>query len=112
MVTREVEWDDRQRDRLLALGVYESGVCACGFHRSIASDTDNLFTFDTETCPVCRGSARMERMQQSTDADEEKRLGENPPPAAPRSSDGRRTHVVLRPGGAAEMRAQRSRSAP
>lgn len=112
VVTRETEWDDRQRDRLLALGLYESGVCECGFHRKVASDTDNLFTFQTETCPVCRGVARMSRMQEREDEEEAKRLGEKPAPSTPRLADGRRTFVrQLPPAEAAEMRAQKSRSA-
>lgn len=46
-------------------------------------------------CPVCRGSARAERMQAANDDRVLKAMGENAPPKAVRPSDGRRTFVKL-----------------
>lgn len=92
-MTREIEWDDRQRERLLALGYYERGVCECGFHKSLTNDRANHFTFPTETCPVCKGAAQVARLQAHADEEIDKRLGENPAPGSPRAADGRRMFV-------------------
>ena len=94
-MTREAEWDDRQRERLLALSIYERGVCECGFHESLATDRANNFTFETKTCPVCRGVAKMARLQFHADEQSDKAMGENPPPGLPRAADGRRTYVRM-----------------
>jgi hypothetical protein len=93
VVTREAEWDDRQRERMLALGYYEAGVCECGFHESLTGDKANHFTFDTKTCPVCRGSAKMARIQADADERSDKSLGEHPAPGLSRAGDGRRMFV-------------------
>jgi hypothetical protein len=90
VVTREAEWDDFERERLIGLAVYERGVCACGFHESVASDRENHFTFEDSTCPVCRGAARYARMQAATD---ERQRDDNAAPATPRPGDGRRTFI-------------------
>ena len=80
---------------MLALGIYERGVCECGFHESLATDRANNFTFETKTCPVCRGVAKMARLQAHEDEQAEKALGQNPAPGIPRLADGRRTFVRL-----------------
>lgn len=93
VVTRESEWDDRQRDRMLALAYYRRGVCACGFHESLTSDKGNHFTFETKVCPVCRGAAKMARIQDAADNESDRTLGENPPAMISRAGDGRRTFI-------------------
>lgn len=93
VVTREAEWDDRQRERMLALAYYERGVCDCGFHESVATDRANTFTFETKVCPLCRASAKMNRIQASADETADNQLGEKAPPGAPRAADGRRTFL-------------------
>lgn len=93
IVTREVEWDDRQRARMEALSIYERGVCSCGFHESLTNDKANAFTFEVKTCPVCRGAAKFDRIQQHSDEQSDKTLGDNPPPGLSRSADGRRTFI-------------------
>jgi hypothetical protein len=93
IVTREAEWDDRQRARMEALSIYESGVCECGFHESLATDKANVFTFETRSCPVCRGTAKFARIQGHADEQSDKSLGDNPAPGLNRSADGRRTFV-------------------
>lgn len=78
---------------MLALEQYEAGVCACGFHESLAGDSANHFTFEDKTCPVCRGSARYARIQHAADELATKARGENAPPATPHPADGRKTFV-------------------
>jgi hypothetical protein len=108
-VTREPEWDDAQRDAMLGLAIYEGGVCSgCGFHRSIADDKDNLIAIEEHVCSVCRSGTQYGRIQGSRDTEHENRLGESPPPAAPRPSDGRSTYFRLLSPAEAELRRRRS----
>lgn len=95
MVTREAEWDDVQRDRMLGLGIYEAGICECGIHESLTSDPSNHFTFEQRTCSVCRGVARYGRMMAHSDDLARKTIGENPPPGTPDPADGRRLFVKM-----------------
>lgn len=105
VVVREPEWSDDDRNRLLALGLYEDGVCDCGFHESVATDMTNHFTFENRTCPLCRGGARWARMQAADDDTQRKAHGENPPPGTPDPADGRRTYTkLLSPAEVEQMR--------
>lgn len=79
---------------MLKLGRYEAKVCECGFHESLTRDRSNHFTFDVDTCPVCRGVAQMGRRLEAEDTRFVKMLGDNPIPEAARPSDGR--HVSTR----------------
>lgn len=80
---------------MTGLGYYEAGICSgCGFHHSLTEDRRNVFQIEDTFCNVCAGASKYARVQQSQDSDAETRLGQNPPPAAPRPSDGR--HTVLR----------------
>ena len=76
-----------------ALGIYERGLCACGFHESLTADRANHFTFEVKTCPVCQGAAKFGRIQEHADEKADKRLGDEPAPDAARSADGRRTFL-------------------
>lgn len=109
VVVREPEWDDLERDKLLALAEYEAGVCECGYHESLTGDRDNFFTFETKTCPVCKGSEQHRRMQEEAD---KRATVEGMPPSAPRPGDGRRTFVRrLSPTEVEERRSRRSPAA-
>ena len=93
VVTREPEWDDAERDQMLALVEYEAGVCDCGFHESVI-DPDTLHvTFDDRVCPVCAGATQYRRHLDDRDDEFLKGLGKDAPARTPRPSDGRRTFI-------------------
>lgn len=95
IVTRDSPWSDEQREEMLALELYESGLCSCGWHESLTQDKANHFTFTDKHCPVCRGTAQYARVQAEQDQRATKALGDTPDPAAPRPTDGRRTIVRM-----------------
>lgn len=100
MVTREPEWDDRQRDKMLGLALYEQQVCSgCGFHQSL-TDPQYAYQIEERTCPVCAASARFLRMQADADKQARKRPGGSSP-TAPDPADGR--HVSVRLTGRASL---------
>lgn len=93
-MSREPEWDDEQRESMLGLLLYERGVCqGCGFHRDVASNKANHFTFEDHYCPVCKGAAQWGRVQGAQDKQQEDRLGERPNPMTVRPGDGRTTTI-------------------
>lgn len=111
VVTREPEWDDDERNRLLALGEYEAGVGPCGYHHSLTVDPANFFAPHVEECPVCAAGARYMRVlaerDESARADLRSRFRGKPPADAPDPADGRRVFMRrLSPG---EVAAQRAR---
>lgn len=87
-VTREPEWDDYERDKMLALELYESEVCECGFHKSIAHDPDQWFDLESVTCPLCADIAARMRSIAKSDQAEDDALKEKP--GKKRTADGRR----------------------
>lgn len=91
----EVEWDDQERAKRLAWDVYQSEICACGLHISVA-DTDPDAGTKARICPVCAGIAVAHRRQSAADDQAVKALGQNPPPEAPRPTDGRYISVEMR----------------
>lgn len=97
-MTRESEWDDESREEMLALADYESEICACGFHSTIAKNKDNHFGFEVDQCPVCAGREQYARLQAKEDSDEERKL-EKSPPETPRPGDGRRVFMRMTPAG-------------
>lgn len=97
-VTREAEWDDDSREEMLALAEYEAGVCACGFHKSIAQNKSHLFSFEQEHCHACAGWAQYGRLQAQDDHEEDERL-KGAAPEDERPSDGRRVHMRVTPAG-------------
>ena len=109
MVTREPEFDDGDRERLLALRAYQAGVCECGVHESLTADKANVFTLEKRTCPVCRSSAQYGRVLAEEDKRAEERL-KDAAPVTPRPSDGRR--VFLRQLSALEVAARRKAPGP
>lgn len=95
VTTRETEFDDWQRDRLLALAVYEAGVCQCGWHTSLTTDPDVDFALKFgQPCQVCAATAKYGRILGESDTKVRKQIGKNP--AAPDPADGRRLSVQLK----------------
>lgn len=110
MVTREAEWDDYERNRMLALAIWEAGLSPCGHHSSLTSDKSNLFVIEEQTCSVCASLDRYRRIQEERDKRSLKQLGEKPAAHVPHPGDGRRTFVrQLSDLEVAERRAQRER---
>jgi hypothetical protein len=87
VVTREPEWDDAERNRLLALAQYEAECHDCGFHWSVLDDPGNVFMPEFKTCPVCRGATRFSRIQDNADKAMREQNKDNP--IAPDPADGR-----------------------
>lgn len=88
VVSREAEWDDMERAKMLALADYEADLCACGFPKDVA-DTDPDLQLKYRTCPVCAGLAQAARQQQASDEEATRSLGKEPAPGAARPADGR-----------------------
>ena len=65
-MTREPEWDDMERAKMLALADYEADLCDCGFPSAVA-DTDPDLRVKYRECPVCAGLARAVRIQNDAD---------------------------------------------
>lgn len=93
-MTRDPEWDDFEREKMLALAEFEAGICDCNLHRSVA-DADPDLNLLLPVCPVCADLARSLRVIAAEDDAAVKQLGEKPPPDARRPDDGRR--VALAP---------------
>lgn len=104
-VAREAEWDDESREQMLALAEYEAGVCACGFHKTLTRDKSNVFSPETDHCPVCAGWATYGRIQAKDDREQEERLGKDPAPKRPRPGDGRRVFMRMTPAGSVPQQA-------
>ncbi len=92
----------------MALGRFEAGLCACGFHESLTGDKSNHFAFETRVCPVCAGGSKLARIYEASDKAFRERLGDNPSPATPDPSDGR--HVFTRLQSPAEVEQRRQSS--
>ncbi len=95
-VTREVEWDDVERAKMQGLALYESQICECGLHESIAK-TDPDMDIELPVCPTCAGFAQQMRVLNARDDEELKALGQTPAPETPRPTDGRRIMVRMKP---------------
>jgi hypothetical protein len=89
----EVEWDDEERARLLALGRHDGALHTCGFHPDITSDKANQFQIEETACNVCKATDRYLRIQAHRDREFEQMLGDKPKPEMPRPSDGRTTRI-------------------
>jgi hypothetical protein len=106
-VTREVEWDDVQRESLMGLLIFQGGICpGCGFHHDLTSDKANHFAIEERSCNVCKGVAPYLRVQADSD---HKAVGDKPAPNMPRPSDGRTTSIRLK--SPFEVEERRSRQA-
>ncbi|WP_300680763.1 hypothetical protein [Nocardioides sp.] len=94
LVTREAEWDDFERARMVELGEFEATVCdGCGFPPEIADDAEFFWGFGTRVCPVCASQEQYGRMLGEADADEAKKRGEDAPAKDPRPEDGRTVQI-------------------
>lgn len=99
VVTRDVEWDDTERAKMLALAAYEASLCACGFPEHLADEDPDL-RLTVRVCPVCAGLAKAARIQSKSDQAAVAALGKTPAPEAERPTDGR--HIGLEPKPPAE----------
>lgn len=106
VVTRDAEWDSNERNRMLALEMYEAQVCDCGFHESVLSDPSNIIMPKPRVCPVCAGLDGYMRVLKADD-DEWDKKHKDPSPAEKRPSDGRR--VSLQHLSPAEAEAERQK---
>jgi hypothetical protein len=91
VVTREPEFDQLERSKLLALLEYDGGVCACGVHKSLSHDKRNVFTLEAEWCPLCQSLAAQNRELAQLDSAAEERAGKDKAKRLP--SDGRSTFL-------------------
>lgn len=73
---------------------YERGVCACGYHASVAGDLSNFFTPEVSKCLVCGGEAQFSRGLSKQDEQFAERH-KSDAPMAPRPSDGRHVHMRM-----------------
>lgn len=107
MVTREAEWDRNERNRMLALEVYEMQVCAdCGYHESVLADRTNVIMPELRYCPVCAGGDTYARVLHEQD-EEWASQHKDAAPKVRRPADGRR--MVMRHLSPAEADAERQR---
>lgn len=88
VVTREPEWDDWERTKMLALSEHEASLCECGFPRWLADEDPDL-EVTMRTCPVCSGLAVAQRQIAAEDDRATEALGSKPAPDVPRPGDGR-----------------------
>lgn len=107
LVKREPEWTDEDRAQLLALAVYEAGICSCGFHESLTSDKSNYFQPEHRVCPVCAAADKWSRITADADQQAAKARGDKAPPSLTHPEDGRKLYV--RRLTEAEVAARRSR---
>lgn len=97
VVTREPEWDDRQRDKMLALTRYRESICPdCGYPK-VFHDPRYRFSIDVDVCPVKAALDKFGRIQGEADEQVRKQGGDKRPAATPDPADGRRTLVRLVP---------------
>lgn len=112
VVTREVEWDDYEREKMLALDLHDSEVhrSGCGFHESLAMDRNNLFEPEVKFCPLCAALELQERQVGADDKKARARLKEDE--VAPLPSDGRHIGTRMLPPHEAEKRRAASTPVP
>ncbi len=84
---------------MIELRIYEAGLCSgCGYHRTLTTDTDNLFDIVHEHCNVCAALAKYGRTQDVKDKKALKSIGgDDARPEIKRPDDGR--HVTVRYAG-------------
>lgn len=96
VVTREPEWDAAEVAKIQAYLEYETRICACGLHETVA-DTDPDLDMPMRKCPVCAALARNDRVIQQSDETVRRELGKRvEDPLTPLPSDGRHFSLVPR----------------
>lgn len=98
VTTTEVEWEDYERDKMIALDLYDEAVCSgCGVHRSRMRKGVDFYTFADEQCPTCAGADMYHRHLSAQDHAHEKSipdsLNERDKAAFPRPADGRKVYI-------------------
>lgn len=96
IVTRETEWDDMERAKMLALADYRASLCECGFPAHVADEDPDL-QIRYRVCPVCAGVTKALRIQGAQDDDQVKALGKSPAPSADLPTDGRSYRLESKP---------------
>ena len=92
VVERESRIDDADRIEIMALLRHDAELSPCGFHPVIANDTDNTFTPESQTCPVCAAMALWDRVQAEQD---KQAVPPDAPAKHPRPSDGRHSYMRM-----------------
>jgi hypothetical protein len=82
VVTREPEWDDETRDRVLSLAAYEGTMCPDGCGLTIEESMGpGPFLIDTFVCNATKARERKKREDEDEAHAKAKREGkDNPPP--------------------------------
>lgn len=91
VVETEPEWDDAEREKMLALAEFEASVCKCGYPRDQVTDPTFVFQPETFDCPVCAATAVENRRLHDLDESARKAAGGK---LAALPSDGR--HLLMR----------------
>ena len=96
---------------MFALELYESEVHSdgCGFHRTLATDPNNLFLPKAEFCPLCAAVAVREREQQAEWQKAAEKAGGDPRAKLP--TDGLRISTMMLSPAEAERRRAEARRA-
>lgn len=96
ITTTEPEWDDHERDKMLALSIYEAGICGCGcgVHESMKVPGVHRYKIDQRSCVVGASLDQFRRLQAQQDGEVEKQL-EGKPVTTARPADGRQTFLRL-----------------
>lgn len=75
---------------MLALGIYEAGICECGLHQSQLDDpANNPHTIIDRVCKVCAAIDKYQRVQAEADQKALDAMGKKPQASSTRPSDGR-----------------------
>ncbi|MGH3349304.1 MAG: hypothetical protein ACRDPS_01465 [Nocardioides sp.] len=98
VTTTEVEWEDYERDKMLALDLHDEAVCdGCGVHTSRMRKDVDFYTFTDAQCPTCAGADMYQRHLAAKDNGHEKTLpdslDENAKAGVPRPGDGRKVYI-------------------
>lgn len=93
VTTTDPEWDDRERDKMIGLEMYEAGICdGCGVHKSRQKAGEHFYDIGTHQCPTCAALSQRGRIYAVLDHEQEARLeglSEKQKAEEPLAKDGR-----------------------
>lgn len=103
-MTREIEWDEFELEKMIAVDIHDALVHSggCGFHESLATDRNNLFLPVASVCPLCAAMDVAGRVRAAEESKAREKTGDNP--RNPLPSDGRRIRTRLLSPLEAELR--------
>lgn len=109
--TTEAEWDDYERDKMLALDIYDAAICSgCGVHKSRMRKGVDHYTFAEESCVVCAGADMFHRHLAAKDHGHEKTIPDSYSDSAkaslPRPADGRKVYIKAQTAAQAALPAE------